>query len=593
MLTEPEAKAIIKVILVNGIQYGGKASEAAVLKIVGREMVELRPRMKEIREEIIDLLNDWNTKSLEEFRIALSGLDKGKLKEIEASRSHKEEKPEKSSGIELPPLPGAEDGKVVLRMAPFPSGALHIGNARMVLLNGYYSGRYNGRLVLCYDDTIGSAEKTIDPESYDLIPDALDYLGVKYHEVVYKSDRLPIFYEYTEKLLRMNKMYVCTCNGAEWREEHKITGISCPCRPRGIEENLNLWQKMLDGEYQVGQAVVRLKTGMEEQKDPALRDQVALRISEALHPRVGDKYRVWPLLEFSWGIDDHLLGMTHIIRGIDLVKEGTIEKIIWDWFGWKNPEIILHGRVKTEGFTISKSKAAKDIREGKYSGWDDPRTWSLQSLRRRGYLPKALWNAILSLGIGPNAVKLSPVNLYHANRELVDNAVSRVFAIEQPVPITIEEVPRDLPEVITMANHPTNPNLGTHELHIGKATAGGKLSLVIESADAERLKSFRYARLMHLFNIEVTKVTSTGVTATYYGDDHTFIYENKYPFIHWLPKTNFLTVPLTLENGSVSKISVEPIVQSFAKGTLMQLVRKEFVAKDNAGNEVSLIFAHR
>ena len=154
---------------------------------------------------------------------------------------------------------------------------------------------------------------------------------------------------------------------------------------------------MKNNEIDEGAAVIRIKMGM-QLKDPAIRDNVIMRISDAPHPRIGTKVRLWPTLEFSWGLDDHLLGISHIIRGIDLVKEGVIEGFIWDLYGWEHPTIINYGRLKFgDEFKLSKTFQRNMIQKGEYSGWEDPRTWTLQSLKARGIYPEALRSAILDL----------------------------------------------------------------------------------------------------------------------------------------------------------------------------------------------------
>ncbi|MHA1990136.1 MAG: glutamate--tRNA ligase [Candidatus Hodarchaeales archaeon] len=597
MFTNEELVKIVRIIVTNGVQYNGKANIGAVLKTIGRDYPEFRVLMKKDKKEfsaqIKRLIDDWNSKTIDVFHSKLKELDPETYQKLTTKAETKEEKKSPTS-LELPPLENAKNRKVVMRLAPYPSGALHIGNGRMVILNGYYSKRYNGKLILAFDDTIGSAEKIIDMESYDLIPEALDYLDVKIDETVYKSDRLNLFYDHAVQLFDKKKLYVCICDANEWRETNKLVelklGKACSCRGRDKENNYELWEKMLEGTFNPGEAVVRMKTGM-DQPDPALRDQIALRISDNIHPRVGDKYRVWPLLEFSWGIDDHLLGMTHIIRGIDLYKEGEIEKIIWDWFGWSHPEIIHHGRVKTEGFTFSKSKDAKNIRDGKYSGWDDPRTWSLQSLQRRGYLKEAVWNAVLSLGMGTGSVKISPKNFYHANRELIDNSAYRLFGLGEKLKIQISNIPSSIPKKIEVANHPTNVKLGNHLIPIGDIVEGKKI-LFIDKTDGPILKRSPYARLMHLFNVKIDKITKTQVSATYHGDNHEFIYENKYPIIQWLGEEHE-KVPITLENGKKSKMFIEPEVKQFNQGTLFQIIRNAFYSIDQETPNLSLIFAHK
>ena len=240
----------------------------------------------------------------------------------------------------LPDLANAKEGKVVLRYAPYPSGPLHIGNARQAVLNDEYAKIYNGKLLLVMDDTIGSEEKALLKEAYKLIPKGLDWLKIKYDKkVIYKSERLEIYYKYAQELIKKEYAYVCSCNQAELRR-NRLEMKECGCRQLPVKEQIGRWKKMFkagEGEY-----VLRIKTSMQD-KNPAFRDRVLFRISQREHPLTGKKYRVWPLLEFSWAVDDHLLGITHIIRGKELEIESQMEEFIWKIFGWNKIEIIHTG----------------------------------------------------------------------------------------------------------------------------------------------------------------------------------------------------------------------------------------------------------
>ncbi|MHA1209941.1 MAG: glutamate--tRNA ligase [Candidatus Freyarchaeota archaeon] len=376
-MSENVEKLILKYALANAVKYGGKANPKAVMGKIMAENPELRSRAKDISALVQRIVDEIGGFTLDQQRERL----------LEIAPELLEEEKREEAARELPPLPKADlCERVVMRLAPYPSGPLHIGNTRMVILNDEYVKRYNGKLILVFDDTIGSEEKRIVPEAYDLIREGLEWLGVEWHQEVYKSDRIPTFYRYCEQLIAEGEAYVCTCEAAEWREKFKKTGRPCPHRDLSVEENLDNWRRMLDGEYGEGQAVVRLKTGM-DYPDPAVRDHIIMRISEREHPRVGSKYRVWPLLEFSWAIDDHLLGVTHVLRGKDLMKEDVVERLIWSKLKWPSVEFIHYGIISFKGLKLSKSKAREMIEKGVYLGWDDPRTWSLQSLRRRGIKP--------------------------------------------------------------------------------------------------------------------------------------------------------------------------------------------------------------
>src|SRR3989442_483507 len=148
----------------------------------------------------------------------------------------------------LPPLPDAVDGKVVLRLAPYPSGPLHIGNARAFVLNDAYAKRYHGRLLLVFDDTIGSEDKPLLPEAFDQVMEGIDWAGVEYDEVLYKSDRIPLHYEWAEKLLATGEAYMCECD-AETLRKNREAMRACVHRIQDVDETIAMLQAILAGEY--------------------------------------------------------------------------------------------------------------------------------------------------------------------------------------------------------------------------------------------------------------------------------------------------------------------------------------------------------
>jgi glutamyl-tRNA synthetase len=285
-----------------------------------------------------------------------------------------------------------------MRLAPVPSGPLHIGNARPFILNDEYVKMYDGKLLLVMDDTIGSAAKQIEPAAYKLIEEGTKWLGINYDKkIIYKSDRTEKYYAYAEELLKKGYMYVCDCD-QETMHDLKAKGVACACRELPPEKQMERWKEMFKAK--MGTMTVRLKTNMQD-PDPAFRDRVMFKISDLPHPRTKNKFRVYPSMEFSWGIDDHLLGVTHVLRGIDHQMSTRVQDFIRKIFNWPNPESIYNGHFIIEGVKISKSKGAKEVNEGTFIGWNDPRTWSLQSLKERGIQPKAIRDFILSLGIKP------------------------------------------------------------------------------------------------------------------------------------------------------------------------------------------------
>jgi len=334
---------------------------------------------------------------------------------------------------------------------------------------------------------------------------------------------------------------------------------------------------MLKEKYHEMEVVVRLKTGMRH-KDPAQRDQIIMRISEAEHPRVGTKYIVWPMLEFSWAIDDYLIGVTHIIRGTDLIKEDYIEEFIWDHFGWKKAEFIHFGRLnfsslsKNKENLLSKTKARNNIDNGTYSGWDDPRTWSLQSLKMRGIEPKALKGSLLDLGLSINAINFSVNWLYSKNKDIIDEHSNRYFFVEEPAIIEISDVPfSDF--VAEPMLQPTNPQKGRRKIRVD--TINNKLLILIARADMVKLKADQIIRLKDLINIQIISimVNDSKIQARF----HSFDLNRDYSILHWVPKKENVNVSIIKPDGTVSMGNGENNLQNVPLNKPIQFERYGFV----------------
>ncbi|MCC5994065.1 MAG: glutamate--tRNA ligase [Candidatus Aenigmarchaeota archaeon] len=547
----------LKYSLLNAKQYG-KAREDAVIKRVLAEMPEAKKEVKKVVEIVRKMVEKVNLLSKEEIERKISELN---IQEIKEEKERKEL---------LPELPDAEQGKVIMRLAPFPSGPLHIGNARMAILNDYYVKKYNGKLILFYDDTIGSEEKPIDKEAYELIKDGLDWLGVRYHEILYKSDRLEIYYKYAEELIKMGRAYVCTCSKEEIRKNRRL-GVQCLCRGRSIDENLSLFKQMLEGKIPEGKAVVRLKTDMKH-PNPAFRDRVLLRICEREHPRVGKKYRVWPMLEFSWAIDDYLIGTTHILRGKELVIEDMMEEYIWNIFGWKKAKFIHYGllRLKEEGAKLSKSKTRKLIEKGEIKGWDDPRTWSLQSLRKRGFQPEAIRNFILKLGLSEADITMPVDILYAENRKIIDKIANRYFAVLNPVRIKLDYNIRK----VVVKYHPDYPERGTREIHVDPS------EIYVEKEDLEKLKG-KEAALIGMFTVKLDTISSFVSMEV----------KDEVPKIHWV-SVPYVKIKIVMPNGSEKEAIAEESVKYLKEGEIVQFYRVGFCRLDNK-ETLTFYFAHK
>ncbi len=549
--------------LTNAISHDGKAQATSVLPKLFREGLK-REDIKKVIPEIQKIVSEVNNLSIEEQKLKLESLDV------------KVTKKEKKTG--LSDLPDVK-GKVVMRFAPYPSGPLHIGNARPAVLNDEYVKKYGGKLLLVIDDTIGSKEKQIIKEAYKQIPEGLDWLQIKYDKIFFKSDRLKIYYKYGEQLIKKDKAYVCFCS-SKILHNNRIKKIECKCRNKMIKENLAAWKEMLTGKYKEGKAILRIKTSMQH-KNPAFRDRVLFKISNRTHPRVGKKYKVWPLLEMSWSVDDHLLGITHVLRGKDLMIESEMEKYIWKIFGWKAPVLIHTGIVNVGGAKISKSKSQKEVKSGKYIDWHDPRTWSLQSLKKRGIRPEAVRAFCISLGLTQTEATVPIETLYKENKKFIESS-NRYFFIQNPVKIKIKDAPRMIAKV---PFHPNHAERGYRILETQE-------DFYITKNDYEEIKKSKQEifRLMNLFNFK--KVKNKMIFEFHSKELQPLL---KAKLIHWLPvskeliKTNVMMPEGTIINGFA-----EHNIKNLSPDTIIQFERFGFCRLDKKSKkEFEFWFAHR
>ena len=502
----------------------------------------------------------------------INSLSKKKLEEMYKSFSQyipkKEEKPHT-----LPELPNPSS-KMVFRLAPFPSGALHIGNAKTYLLNALYSEKYKGKILLVMDDTIGSEAKQIMPEAYFLIEEAFQWLGVNYVKpIIYKSDRLKIYYEYALELIKKDKAYVCHCP-QEKLKEHREKGIECGCRQFPVKEQEKRWKQMFEAKE--GSAVLRIKTSMMH-PNPAFRDRVLFKISDREHPKIKSKYRSWPTLEMSWAIDDHLLGITHILRGADLQIETDMEKYIWDIFGWKHPETIHVGLVKLEGVEgkLAKSKSQQEVKSGVFSGWDDPRTWSIQSLKRRGIKAESIRSFVSEIGLNKQNISIPIGTLYSINRKLIDKDVNRYSFIENPIELQIKNKPES--KIIEVPIHPDKKETRAIEAN----------RIFISKSDFEKFKG-KEIRLLHLYNIKLDKNIKDRV-----GEAKFTSLDNKdISKINWV--SEFVPCTILMPSGEKINGMGENSIKNLKYEEIVQFERFAFCKLDRKiGEEYEFWFTHR
>ena len=440
---QPTMDLIRHLSLQNSFQYSGKGQAGSVISRIMGSRADLRQHGKFIAPLVGKEVAKANAMAQKDGIDAIRAI-------LEREAPELLEKKVQTRREGLPELPNLNERKPVLRFAPNPNGPLSFGHSRGLVINGQYAKELDGELILRFDDT----DTTVKPpmlEAYDSIPKQQEWLcGFPAHRIVIASERMDKYHEFASKMLEGGFGYVCTCSAESFRE-FRVSKQDCPCRDNSVNNNLELWRKMNDREgFQPGDAVLRVKTDM-SLKNPALRDWPAARIQTNPHPRVGDKWRVWPLLDFQSAIEDYLQGVTHIIRGKDLMDSTRKQTLLYEHFGWNYQETIYWGRVKVHEFgAFSTSQMKKDIAEGTFDGWDDPRLPTLSALSRRGIKPESLRAFWIELGLTQKDISVPLSTLYSHNTKAIDHQAPRLAFVRNAYPVKLTG---EFPKVGTISSH--------------------------------------------------------------------------------------------------------------------------------------------
>ncbi|XP_052194465.1 glutamate--tRNA ligase, cytoplasmic [Diospyros lotus] len=321
-------------------------------------------------------------------------------------------------------LPGAEIGNVRLRFAPEPSGYLHIGHSKAALLNQYFAQRYQGQVIVRFDDTNPAKESNEFVEN--LLID-IETLGIKYETVTYTSDYFPQLMEMAEKLILQGKAYVDDTPREEMQKE-RMDGIESKCRNNGPEENMKLWKEMIAGTERGLQCCVRGKLDMQD-PNKSLRDPVYYRCNPIPHHRIGSKYKVYPTYDFACPFVDAIEGITHALRSSEYHDRNAQYYRIQEDMGVRKVQIYEFSRLNMVYTLLSKRKLLWFVLNGKVEGWDDPRFPTVQGIVRRGLKIEALIQFILEQGASKNLNLMEWDKLWTINKKIIDPVCPRHTAV--------------------------------------------------------------------------------------------------------------------------------------------------------------------
>jgi glutamyl-tRNA synthetase len=553
--------------LFNALKHDSDAQVGAIMGPMMGENPEFREHGDEIPGVIAPVIEAVNGLSTEEKRERLGELAPERLKELEADDEDDERV--------LSDLPNVEAyDEVRMRVAPNPNGPWHLGHARMPAVIGTCKERYDGWMLCRFDDTDPETKRP-DLDAYDAIVDAIEYLGFEPDEVVKASDRVETYYEHARNLIDTGGAYTCSCSGERF-SALKNDGEPCPHRDKDPETTHEEFDAMVAGEHASGDIVLRVRTDIAH-KNPALRDWVAFRMVDTPHPReTAAEYRCWPMLDFQSGIDDHLFGITHIIRGIDLQDSAKRQRFVYDYFDWEYPEVVHWGHVQVDAYdvTMSTSSIREKVEAGELDGWDDPRAPTIASLRRRGIRGEAIVDAMAELGTSTANVDLAMSSVYSKNRDLVDDDADRRFFVRDGVEKTL----LGGPETAEPPLHPDHEERGVREIPVGGAVR-------VEPDDVPP-----NGKRVWLKGLGPVRHTRNAFEFT--GEDIDIVREGDVDVVHWVPADG--SVPLRLRTMDGDETGhAEPGLTGYGSDDVVQFERVGFARIDRLdADENVAYFAH-
>ncbi len=377
---------------------------------------------------------------------------------------------------------GLNDGRVHTRFPPEPNGYLHIGHAKAILLNYSIARDYNGLFNLRFDDTNPMKEET---EYVDSIINDVKWLGADFGDrLFFTADYFDRMYELAIQLIKDGKAYVddlCAEEIREYRGTLTEPGQESPYRNRSIEENLDLFVRMKNGEFPDGARVLRAKIDMGS-PNINMRDPVIYRILHASHHRAGDKWCIYPMYDFAHPLEDAFESITHSLCSIEFADHNELYEWFLDNIDYSGPGIegrpkqIEFARLNITNTVMSKRKLRRLVEEGVVEGWDDPRMPTIAGLRRRGYSPEAIQNFCERIGVARSDSTVDMAFLEHCVREDLNEHAERLMAVLRPLKITLENYPEGQVEWLPIENNPENPAAGERQVPFSR-------ELYIEQAD--------------------------------------------------------------------------------------------------------------
>ena len=412
-------------------------------------------------------------------------------KEIESREENKEETVGKNfieQIIEKDLAEGVYD-EICTRFPPEPNGYLHIGHAKSILLNYGLAQKYHGKFNMRFDDTNPTKEKV---EFVESIKKDIEWLGADWEDRLYfASDYFDQMYEAAIKLIKKGKAFVCDLSAEEIREYRGTLtepGKESPYRNRSVEENLDLFERMKNGEFEDGSKVLRAKIDMAS-PNINMRDPVIYRVAHMNHHRTGDKWCIYPMYDFAHPIEDAIEGVTHSICTLEFEDH----RPLYDWVVTEleyphPPKQIEFAKLYLTNVVTGKRYIKKLVEDGIVDGWDDPRLVSIAALRRRGFTPESIKKFVELCGVSKANSSVDYAMLEYCIREDLKMKRPRVMAVLNPLKLVIDNYPEEQIEYLEAPNNMENPELGSRTIPFGR-------ELYIEADDFMEEPPKKYFRM--------------------------------------------------------------------------------------------------
>lgn len=569
--------------LENAIGFNGKANPKALIGKVVPKFPNMKNNMAKYSQDIENIVQQVNNMSLEEQKekIVEFNPDFFKMQEKKA----KEKKEESSKEKKLPKLEDS-DKSIRTRFCPAPSGHLHLGHLYGIVFNYEYVKEYGGEFIVRVEDT---NPENVDINNYDNILEDIKWItedGID--ELYYQSDRIETYYKYLRTLIETGKAYVCECD-VEVFKTYNDSSQPCPHRDMDPIKQEEMFSGFFNNKYEDGDAIIRFKADLEN-KNPALRDFPLARLKSQSHPRVGNKYRLWPMYNLCTSIDDSLMKVTHIIRGKDHEINGLRQDMIKKALGFKNQFYFHYGRMKFIDIELSKTILSEKINNKIYTGWDDPRVPTLKSYRKRGYKAKAFRNLIISQGMSKRDSKISDEeyhkSLDYFNRQILEVEANRLFFVSYPKKLKIVNSD-DYPDVeVELLRHPDFKDRGYRKFELTN-------EYFIDKVDFNNIEKGDIIRLMHFGNFEIIDKTEDTISVKFISKEYDKDMKLKRN-IHYVSSKDFENVEIVMQDSTVLKGICE-INENPKPESSFQFERFGFVKYDHKREDDTKVyyFTHR